>query len=145
MTQNDWTNLLFSMPVPANVRKPNGINFDNIWFTEPISFECFPPPFGGGLYAILIPDITARPRTYREIYFGQAEDLSERVCKSHEKYRDWAKQAGGADRLYVAFHAMTGTERERVALEERLIDMYKPACNDKGNALADLYKRLLRV
>ena len=145
MTQNDWIDLLFSTPVSPNVRKPNGIIFDDILFTEPTSFESFPPPFGGGLYVVLIPDLNGRPRTYRAIYFGQAGDLSERVCKSHERYRDWAKEAGGAHRLHVAFHTMTGGERVRVAVEERLIGMYKPACNDKSNPLADLYRRLYHV
>ncbi len=140
MTQNDWMNLLLSAQAPANVTKPDGIIFDDVVFTEPAPFAFFLPPFGhAGLYAIIVPDVSARPRTYRAIYFGQASKLSERVRESHEKYEDWVKEAGGAWRLYVSFRTMSATENERVATERRLIEKYQPACNDMFNPLRALF------
>jgi hypothetical protein len=133
MNQNSWVDLLFAVPVPANFRQPNGIIFDNILFTEPISLRAFPPLSGGGIYVVLVPDLNSRPRTYRPIYVGQTGDLSERVCESHERFLDWVMEAGGVHRLYVAFHAMTAGKSVRLAVENKLIGIYKPVCNDKAN------------
>ena len=138
MTQNDWIDILFSTQAPPKVPRPSGIIFDDIPFTEPTSFGHFPPPFGAGLYVILVPDITARPRTYRAIYFGQAGDLAKRVRKSHEKYGDWVTEAEGAHRLYVSFYGMSSSETERVATERRLVQKYHPACNEIFNSFRAL-------
>jgi hypothetical protein len=131
MNQNDWMNLLFTPAAPAKQATPGGIVFGNISFTEPSRFSFFLPPFShGGLYAILVPDTTAKPRPFRVIYFGESGELAKRVCPSHEKYPDWVREAGGAHALFVSLHTTTGNKDERVALESRLIADYKPACND---------------
>jgi len=132
MNQNDWINLLQF--------KSSGILFGNVSFTEPARFEFFLPPFGsGGLYAIMVPDNSAKPRSFRAVYFGESGDLAKRVCLTHEKYVDWVKEAGTAHDLYVSFHAMSGSKDERVALESRLVAQYQPACNDTFNPLRSLF------
>jgi hypothetical protein len=144
MKQNDWINLLAVLTPPAMPGRPNGIVFDNISFTEPAHLDLFLLPFGrGGLYAIMVPDSTAKPRPYRVIYFGQAGELQKRVRKSHEGYADWISEAGSAWQLYVSFHAMTGNEEERVAIESRLIAKYKPVCNEVFNPFYGGLGRLL--
>ena len=72
-------------------------------------------------------------------YFGNAKNLSERVCESHEKYWAWRMEAGLGG-LFYSF-LMVGHEWERTRIESALIAHYGPPCNDKGN----LYKTLFGV
>ena len=137
MNQNDWLTLLTS---PT---QPSGIVFANFRFTEPRPFSLrFPPP-GGGIYAILVPDNTAKPRPFRVIYFGQASELHDRVRSNHEHYSEWLKHAGGPLGLYVSFYPMTGGERARVATEQQLIGHYLPVCNDTFNPLHNTIGHIL--
>jgi len=86
-----------------------------------------------GVYAILVFDPTAHPEPFRAVYFGQAEDLSARVVRSHEKYSEWTRAAGGAQ-LHVAYYLMPNSnEPQRCAVEQGLISHYSPECNDKFN------------
>ena len=109
-----------------------GINFGGLSFSEPTLLnKCFPPA-QAGLYAILILDVRFGPRPYRSIYFGQAEDLSERVNASHEKYPCWRGKAGAAG-LYASFCPLySSTKLARQVLEANLIKQYQPACNVQG-------------
>lgn len=90
----------------------------------------FIPSFGG-LYVIMVHDPTWSPLPYRPIYIGQAEELSERVCPSHEKYPSWIRAASGAY-LYVAFCHIED-KGVRSDLERRLITHYSPSCNRTFN------------
>lgn len=96
-------------------------------------------PFGtthipdfGGLYAIMVHDATCHPLPYRLIYVGEAGKLSERVCRSHEKYASWERAACGAQ-LFIAFHCIPN-ESERKAAERQLIEHYRPECNRTFNS-----------
>src|SRR5579864_4936467 len=104
MNQNDWISFLFGAPVG------NGIVFDSLRFTEPVTFGSVFAPSGGGLYAVLTPDETARPRPYRVIYFGQAANFQQRVSPHHERYRDWVREARSVTSLYVSFHPSAAVE-----------------------------------
>lgn len=128
------------------VSSSTGITFapslgSNVRFSEPTSFRFAILPRLSGLYAILVYDITWRPRLYRPIYFGQAEDGFERVTSSHEKFADWCKAANGAQNLFVSYCSMIGsTEDTRVAVESGLIAHYSPVCNKQFNPFAGLLK-----
>jgi hypothetical protein len=94
----------------------------------------------GGLYAILVPDASSRPKPYRLVYIGESGNLSERVCTSHENHSSWVRAAGGASGLYVAFHYITDQTARR-ATEKRVIAYYKPECNGTHKPWSDLYGR----
>jgi hypothetical protein len=72
---------------------------------------------------------------YRLIYVGEAANLSERVCRSHEKYESWVRAACGAP-LFVAFHSIAGESARRKA-EQRLIEHYGPECNKRSGLYSD--------
>jgi hypothetical protein len=129
MNQNDWINLLFA----TNQERPNGIVFGNTRFSEPVRLSFFLPPFGGGIYAILVPDSTAKPRLFRVIYFGQSGKLQERVTRRHEKYRDWLSEAESDSNLYASYYETSGGEHKRSEIERQLIERYRPICNDIHN------------
>ncbi len=142
MNQNDWINLLFGK-VDGH---PNGIVFGTARFSEPAHFSFFLQQSGGGIYAILVPDISAKPRQFRVIYFGQAGKLRDRVSVGHEKYGAWLREAGTPENLYVSFYAMSGAEGERDVLERQLIEHYQPVCNiiysPRGALFNEFYKTL---
>jgi hypothetical protein len=118
-----------------------GMRFLDRYFTEPIAFGRSSLPGFAGMYAILVSDTGWQPRPYRPVYFGEAGNLAVRVVASHEKYGEWLRAAGAADRLYVAYHLMSGDEAQRAAFEKSLIREYQPECNesmdDSPRGLAD--------
>ena len=92
----------------------------------------------------MVDDATWGPLPYRLICVGKARSLAERVCRSHEKYESWVHAASGAA-LFVAFHFIE-EESARSAVERRLIEHYRPECNETFNhnalalrSLASLY------
>lgn len=109
---------------------PTGINFSGRLFSEPTFFNTCIPPAESGLYAIMVSDLRCRPKPYRVIYFGHAEDLYDRVNRRHEKYQSWCREAG-ASPLHVSFHALHA-KLLRVVAEGALIKDYRPACNIQG-------------
>ena len=121
-----------------------------IWFVEPFTYPSplrlmYRPvlpgsprpvsttyvPSYGGLYAVMARDASCSPLPYRLIYVGKAGNLSERVCRSHEKYPSWERAARGAQ-LFVAFHSIAD-ESARTMAERRIIEHYKPECNTALN------------
>jgi hypothetical protein len=113
-----------------------GIVFGQWRFSEP---EPLPASAGlvgflqhEGVYAILIDDLACRPRPFRAVYFGEAEDLWSRATQTHENFAAWRREVGLFGRLYRAFHAMPGsTQVYRQMIESALIDAYKPVCNKR--------------
>ncbi|MGA7851736.1 MAG: hypothetical protein WCA15_00330 [Candidatus Acidiferrales bacterium] len=64
--------------------------------------------------------------------------MAARVVRSHEKYDEWSRVAGGGN-LYVSCHPMPNSaEWERAAVEEDLIERYAPECNKTFNPFAGL-------
>lgn len=107
------------------------INYGGVEFSQPIPLSSWEPPFKGGLYAIVVPDQTSKPKPFRVVYFGQSSNMSERGFSSHYKGNFWLRQAGSEANLYIATYLMpNSSERDRVALEDRLVGEYRPACND---------------
>jgi hypothetical protein len=112
---------------------PEGIKFLEHTFTEPMSFRLRVSPVSPGVYAILAADHSGANPAYEVIYFGECDDFSRRVARSHELYHDWVDEAGGLENLYVAFYATPfRTEGERRAVKNSLVEQYHPACNEKA-------------
>jgi hypothetical protein len=111
---------------PRNVLSP----LTEYLFSEPCDLATWKPPAESGIYVILVPDEVCKPRPFREIYFGQTKDCSERgFPDSHHKSLDWKLVARGR-RLFVAVHLMPrSTEPQRCAVETELCAAYKPRCN----------------
>ena len=122
------------LPVPA----PSWIWFQNRCFSEPTALSGARLPSHPGVYAVLVFDGAWRPRPYRPIYFGKAGDLATRVVPSHEKHGEWCRAAGGAGKLYIAYHLVPDSDWERAAVEEDLIKHYAPQCNDIFNPFSRL-------
>ena len=141
MNQNAWIDLILR----TSQGGPSGIVIGNTRFSEPTQFSSILQPLGGGLYAILVPDSTAKPRPFRVVYFGQAGKLNDRVTRGHEKYQDWLHEADSISNLHVSFHTMPGDEGERRSVEQKLIEQYQPACNTVHNDREDLSRRFYRI
>jgi hypothetical protein len=141
--QTDVLSALIGAPRFAPVPAPTGIRFKDSFFSEPKAFGSGWLPMRSGVYAILVIDGGWNPRPYRPLYFGKAGDLAARVVRSHEKYNEWCREAGGSEKLYVAYHLSPNAEWERAEIEESLIRHYSPVCNQTFNrfaSLADLYR-----
>lgn len=99
-------------------------------FDGPYRADRWSPPKHGGIFAVLVGDRTWRPLPYRVIYIGKARDFSETgSLRSQPKYWDWRSVAGSEERLYVACYP-GATPEFRDWLEQRLIDQYRPECNE---------------
>jgi hypothetical protein len=123
-----------------------GIRFNNRVFTEPVPFSLALPPVSSGIYAILVPDASCRPRPFRVIYFGESRNFSQRVTGSHELFSDWTAQADEGTNLYVAFcPTPLLKELTRRWVESDLIARYSPACNLQHNHSQSFYQPLLSV
>lgn len=109
------------------------IKWGNVAFDGPYPITDWDPPYRAAVYAIMMkPDPANRPKTYRILYFGESENLSERgFYRSHHKYDCWLEEAGSDSNLYIGIHLMpNSTKEERTAVESALIDEYQPTCND---------------
>lgn len=118
-----------SFNFPPTIPLAQGIHYGNRGFSEPCQFPAPLTPPTQGLYAILVPDASSSPRPFRVLYFGETQNLMNRLTQQHEKFAEWKREAGGST-LYVAFHAMFGgTDQQRKDAERELINAYKPPCN----------------
>jgi hypothetical protein len=123
-----------------------GIRFNNSIFTEPVPFSLALPPVSSGIYAILAPDASCRPRPFRVVYFGESDDFAQCVTSEHERFNEWATEAGGVANLYTAFcptPLLKGEQRRWV--EYDLVARYRPVCNLQDNEVWFFYQPLLSV
>ena len=108
------------------------INFGAYRFSEPIKLENWTPPFHAGLYAILIPNTSAKPRPFRVIYFGESKNMPDwGFFNAHHKYFCWIREAGRLkNKLYISVYPMPKSSKTgRQIIESNLIEKYKPVCN----------------
>jgi hypothetical protein len=109
------------------------INLGGADFDGPFQLDDWTPPRQAAVYAILMRrDPVRKPKTYRPIYFGETEDLSERgFLRAHHKFGCWINEAGSTKNLFIAIYALTSsTEAKRRSVEARLVSDYEPECND---------------
>lgn len=132
--------------VKLNEPRRAGIRFSNRIFTEPAPFSLALAPVSSGIYAILAPDASCRPRPFRVIYFGESGNFSQRVTEQHDRLNDWRGEAGGAANLYVAFCPTPLLKhQQRRWVEHDLVARYRPACNLQDNQAPSFYQPLLSV
>lgn len=105
--------------------------FGKYEFSKPLKIIKWEPPELSGLYAILKPDIHAEGLPVTPIYFGQTGNFAERgFIKSHEKYKDWIREAFEEEHIFIAIYLMPdSTEKERKVIEAELVKEYNPVCN----------------
>jgi hypothetical protein len=114
-------------------RIPHGIKFLEHTFTEPTSFRLRVSPVSPGVYAILVANRSGDGPEYEVIYFGECDDFSRQVARTHDRYRDWLEEAGGLENLYVAYYATPFlSEAQRRAMKNSLVEHYHPVCNEKA-------------
>lgn len=112
---------------------PQGVKFLEHTFTEPASFRLRVSPVSPGVYAILVADRSGEAPEYEVIYFGECDDFSRQVARTHVLYRDWLEEAGGLENLYVAYYATPFiSEGQRRAMKNSLVEEYHPVCNEKA-------------
>lgn len=106
------------------------IKFFDYLFSEPILLSNWSPPYKAGVYVILKHDSTCRPKPYTSLYFGISSNMSERGFGGHHARNCWIRNAGSADKLYIATGLMpNSTATQRQAAETTLIAAYLPPCN----------------
>lgn len=126
-------NLIAAPAMPA-VPAPTGIRFRDTYFPEPKPIFSEWLPMKPGLYAVLVFDFGCDPRPYRPIYFGKAQDIAQRVTRSHEKYDEWCRACKSLTGLYLAYSVMAdSSDLERHMVERDLIKAYAPECNEIHN------------
>jgi hypothetical protein len=114
-------------------RIPQGVRFLEHTFTEPASFRLRVSPVSPGVYAILTADRSGEAPVYEVIYFGECDDFSRQVARTHELFHHWVDAARGLENLYVAYFATPFlSEGERRALRNSLVDHYHPVANDRA-------------
>lgn len=78
--------------------------------------------------------LTQSKGTFQMIYVGESEkSQDDDFFKNHEKSKCWADAAGYAGNLYLSVYPMwNSTPDERKRLANKIIQKYKPSCNE-GN------------
>jgi len=108
-----------------------GINFSGYFFTDPVPISIWQAPESSGLYVISVSDLSSQPLPYRPLYFGETENFATRgIGRSHEKYCCWIREASMEANLYISLFFMPSSRAaRRRAIEQQLIQAYRPSCN----------------
>jgi hypothetical protein len=94
-------------------------------FAGPFLLPLWSAPKSAGLFAVMVPGW--RLLTFRALHFGQAENFSIDIIKSHSRYAEWITIAGTEWNLYVATHEMSfSTEVQRQSAEREVAREYRP-------------------
>jgi hypothetical protein len=107
-----------------------GIRFADYVFGEPVPFGIYSaPPHMTGLYAVLVPDPTWRPRQFQPIFFGVFD--GRRECQLSTAEHTACLRIAAGKGLYIAMYNLPPvyglTESDRMRRE--LIQVYSPICN----------------
>lgn len=110
-------------------------DFGTLEFTEPEPLLTSRPPAKRVLYAFLVEDLRWTPRPFRPPYFGQTRESAQRGFPfQHHAVRKWLARGESIRSLWIAWRAMPYSfEHEREAIEDQLIEQYKPELNDRLN------------
>jgi len=107
---------------------------EKIEFEGPYILINWTPPMRAGLYVILKkPYPVTQPDEYKEIYFGESGNLSERgFVKSHHSYDCWMENVKDESDLFIGIYYMPGsTDEQREEKEKILKSEYFPPCPKK--------------
>lgn len=107
------------------------IYFANYQFSEPVVISEWRTEEKAGIYVVLIQDPKAKSQSYKAIYFGESENLSDSsFIKSHQSFERWVREAESADNLFIATFAMPESPSElRQGIVAFLVKYYHPVCN----------------
>ena len=107
------------------------IYFANYQFSEPAGIAEWRTEEKAGIYVILVQDPKAKSQSYKAIYFGESDNLSDsNFIKSHHSYDCWVREAESESNLYIATFAMSDSPSElRQGVVAFLVKYYHPACN----------------
>ena len=107
------------------------IYFANYQFSEPERIDDWRTEERAGIYVILIKDHKAKSQSYKAIYFGESENLSDSsFVKSHHSYDCWSREAESESNLYIATFSMPDSALDlRQGIVAFLVKYYHPACN----------------
>lgn len=107
-----------------------GLQYLTTTFTEPLQqYPSLAWWKRQGLYVVLAPNTSMRPRQFDLLYVGETANLPSRLCDQHEKCSEWRGAAAGRP-LYFAWSCTDGrSEPERKAIEAAIIKAYNPPCN----------------
>jgi len=107
-------------------------------FEGPFPINGWTPPPRAGVFCIMVPDSRCVP-PYRPVYFGQSQNLAERVFPGAQHgHASWLDIADYDLTIYVAAHWMPqSTLDERKATERQLVQLCQPECNEvfRGRSL----------
>lgn len=105
---------------------------NNIEFSEPEPLIQWNPPNRAGLFAIMIPNKTVKPKPLEVVYLGESGNLNDTILSSHQKKQSWLLQAANNEHdLFISTYLMPkSTEEQRRAIESALINHFKPPCNE---------------
>ncbi len=102
----------------------------NYEFLGPIKLSEWGPPMEQVIYILLM----RVKDTFQLIYVGESEkSQDEDFFKKHEKFQCWINIAGSEKNLYLSIYPMWhSAPDERKRLANKIINKYKPLCNE-GN------------
>jgi hypothetical protein len=109
------------------------IILDDIEFNGPYQMKSWTKTNMAGVYVIMTTKVPEdNPPVFSIIYVGQTGNFAERGFPSeHERYQCWLRNSNNdEDKLFIAMHDAR-YESERVRLESKIIERYKPVCNRK--------------
>ncbi|HXQ91802.1 MAG TPA: GIY-YIG nuclease family protein [Nitrososphaerales archaeon] len=109
------------------------IIWDDVEFNGPYQLQSWTKTNMAGVYTILTTkDAEKNPPGFSILYVGQTGNFAERGFPyEHERYRCWLRNSDSdEDKLFIAMHDER-YESERIRLESKIIERYKPVCNRK--------------
>jgi hypothetical protein len=108
------------------------IYFGNYQFSEPVVINEWETDEKAGIYVILVQDSGAKSQSYKAIYFGESENLSDSsFLGSHRSYDRWIRESESEGNLYIATFAMPDSALElRQGIVAFLVKYYHPVCNE---------------
>jgi hypothetical protein len=107
------------------------IYFANYQFSEPESFRAWNTEEKAGIYVVLVRYPGVKSQSYKAVYFGESDNLSDSsLLKSHPSLDCWIQEGLSIDNLYIATFSMPDSSPElRRGVVTFLIKYYHPACN----------------
>ena len=107
------------------------IYFANYQFSEPAVITDWRTEEQVGIYVILVQDPKAKSQSYKAIYFGESQNLSDSgFIKSHQSYPCWIREAESEGNLYIATFPMPDSALDlRQSIVAFLVKYYHPVCN----------------
>lgn len=109
------------------------ITIGDLGFDGPVAMDDWTPPNRAGVYVISMrADAVNKPSNYTIVYVGESGNMADRgFFRAHHKFGCWLKEAGSTKNVFISCYLMPqSTEEARKSVETKLINIYRPRCND---------------